>query len=157
MRLVTFTVSLDPSPLLEVLVDDPPLLCTHRVQLDALAVAKRLLGGTIGSRGQRLTTPLAVSRRVDHNPLSLPQAAKGRLVGEQLQSIDRLAPFADQQPVIVVAINGSSDPVVLLANLDLAIEVKLIENALNNLPNPLRGLLWPVVSSSHACSLCATA
>jgi hypothetical protein len=150
MRLVAFAECLDAGPLLEVLVDDSPLLGAHRIQLNVLAAAKRLLGGPIGPRCQRFATALAVARSVDHNPLALAHPAKGCLVGKQLQGIDRLPAFPNQQAVIVIATNGSSNPVVLLANLDLAIEVKLIENALNNLSNPLRRLLWPVVSSSHS-------
>jgi hypothetical protein len=133
-----------------VLVYDAALLGAHRVELNALAVAKRLLGGPIGARGQRFAAPLPVAGRVDDNPLALPHSAKSGLVGKQLQCIDRLPPFPDQQSVVVIATDGSGDPVVLLANLNLATEVKLIENALNNLPNPLSRLPWPVVSSSHA-------
>ena len=149
MRLVTFAVRLDASPVLEMLVDDAPLLGAHRIELDALAVTQRLLGGPISPGSQSFAATLPVAGRIDDNPLALAYPAKSSLVGKQLQSVDRLPAFADQQAVVVVAGNGSSDPVVLLLDLDLAIEIKLIENTLNNLPNPLRRLLWPVVSSSH--------
>ena len=150
MRLVAFAVRLNAGPILEVLVDDAALLRTHRIQLDALAATQRLLGSPVGPSGQGFAAPLAVAGSVDDDPLALTHAAESRLVGEQLQRVDGLAALADQQPVIVVALNGGSDAVVLHPNLDLTTEVKLIENALNNLPNPLRGLLWPVVSCGHA-------
>ncbi len=150
MRLVTFAISLDAGPLLEVLVDDAALLRAHRIQLDALAAAQCLLGSPIGPRRQGFAATLAVTGRVDNNPLALAHPAEGRLVGKQLQRIDRLPALTNQQTVIVVTGNGSCDAVVLLPNLDLTVEVKLIENALDNLPNPLSGLLWPVVSCGHA-------
>ena len=40
---------------------------------------------------------------VDDHPLALAHPPESSLVGDQLQGVDRLPPFADQQPVILVA------------------------------------------------------
>ena len=117
---------------------------------------KRLLSRPVCPRGKRLPPPLPIPGSVDNHPLALPHSPEGRLVGDQLQRIDRLPPFADQQPVIVLALNGCRNPPIVLEDLDLPIEVKLVEHLLDKLPNPLGGLRRPIRDLTHsASSLCA--
>ena len=104
--LVALAVGLDPGALFEPFVDDAALLGAHRVHLDHVVVAQRLLGGAVGAALERLAPPLAVAGGVDDDPFALAQAAEGGLVAEQLQGVDRLAPFADQQAVVVLAVDG---------------------------------------------------
>ena len=103
--LVALAVGLDPGALLEALVDDAALLGAHRVHLDDVVGAQRLLGGAVGAALERLAAALAVAGGVDDDPFALAQAAEGGLVAEQLQGVDRLAPFADQQAVVVLALD----------------------------------------------------
>jgi len=149
VRLVAFAVGLDPSALLEMLVHNPPLLGAHRVHLDGLISAQRLLRRPIGTGRKRVPPSLPVPRRVDHNPLAIPQAPERSLVGKQLQRVDRLPPLADQQPVVIAPHNRSSDPIVILDDLNVTVEVQLIENPLDKLPNPLRRHLRPIGNLTH--------
>ena len=94
---------------------------------------KRLLGGAVGAALEGLAAALAVAGGVDDDPFALAQAAEGGLVAEQLQGVDRLAAFADQEAVVVVALDRDGDAVVVLLDLDLAVEVELVEDALDQL------------------------
>ena len=114
-----------------------------------MVAAQRLLGGAVGAALERLAAALAVAGGVDDDPLALPQAAEGGLVAEQLQGVDRLAAFADQQAVVVLALDAWRDPVVVLLDLDVAVEVELIEDALDQLAHALGGLVGPVGGLGH--------
>ena len=105
---------------------------------------ERLLGGAVGAGDQHLAAALAVAGGVDDDPLALAHAAEGGLVAEQLQRVDRLAALADQQAVVVLAVDDGVDPVVVLADLDLTFKVKLVENPLDQLPHPLGRLRRPI-------------
>src|SRR6185312_3127723 len=85
----------------------------------------------------------------DH-PFAIAQAAEGGLVAEQLQGVDRLPSFADQQAVIVLADDGHDDPVVVLLDLHLTVEVKLVEHPLDQLAGTLRRGFGPVGQVGHA-------
>ena len=104
--LVALAVGLDPGALFQPLVDDAALLGAHRVHLDDVVAAQRLLGGAVGAALEGLAPALAVAGGVDDDPLALAQAAEGGLVAEQLQGVDRLAAFADQQAVVVLAFDA---------------------------------------------------
>ena len=106
--LVALAVGLDPGALFQPLVDDAALLGAHRVHLDHVVAAQRLLGGAVGAALERLAAALAVAGGVDDDPFALAQAAEGGLVAEQLQGVDRLAAFADQQAVVVLALDGDA-------------------------------------------------
>src|SRR6185437_3932761 len=95
--LVALAVGLDPGTAFQPFVDDAALLGAHRVHLDDPVVGQRLLGRTVGAALERLAAPAAVARGVDDHAFAVSQAAEGRLVAEQLQGVDRLAPFADQE------------------------------------------------------------
>jgi len=106
-----------------------------------------------GASLEGLSAPLAIAGGVDDDPLALAQAAKGRLVAEQLQGVDRLAPFADQEAVVVTAPDRDRDPVVVLDNLDLAVEIELVEHALDQLAGAIGRAVWPVGGLGHASRL----
>ena len=114
---------------------------------------ERLLGGAVGAALERLAASLAVAGGVDDDPLALTQAAEGGLVAEQLQGVDRLPAFADQQAVVVLAQNGDRDPLVVLADLDLALEIELVEHALDQIAGAICGAVWPVGGLRHASRL----
>src|SRR5690349_17428231 len=128
--LVALAVGLDPGAIFQPFVDDPPFLRAHRIHLDDAVVAERLVGGPIGPALERLAAALAVAGSVDDHALALAQAAEGGLVAEQLQGIDRLPSFADQEAVVVLALDGQQDAVVVLLDHDLAVEIELVEDAL---------------------------
>src|ERR1700742_3003015 len=130
MGLVALAVRLYPRAVLEPLVNDSALLGAHRVHLDQAAVAERLLGCPVGPALERLAASLAVARRVEQDALALAHAAEGGLVTKQLQRVDRLAPFADQQAVILAADDGGSDPLAVLLDLHIAVEVELAHGEL---------------------------
>ena len=145
--LVALAVGLDPGALFQPFVHDPPFLRAHRVHLDDAIVAQRLLGGPVGAALERLAAPLAVAGGVDDHPLALAQAAEGRLVAEQLQGVDRLPAFADQEAVVVLALDREQDALVVLLDDDLAVEVELVQDALDELLRSLGGVVGPVVAS----------
>src|SRR5258706_2012269 len=150
--LVAFAVGLDAGAVFEVFVHDAPFLRAHRVHLDGDAAVQRLLSGSVGPSSKHLSATLPVAGSVEDDPLAVPHPAEGRLEAEQLQRVDRLPPFANQQPVIVLAGDHRLDPVVVLANLNLTIEVKLVQDPLNKLPNPLSRLLRPFRLITHSCA-----
>src|SRR5918992_84389 len=152
MRLVALAVGLDPRPVLQMLVDDTALLRAHRVHLHRPADPERLLGGAVGAGGERLATTLAVAGRVDDDALSLAHSAKRRLVAEQLKGVDRLPATADQEPVIVIALDHGLDPLLVLVDVDFAVEVELVEDPLDHLPDALPRLRRPL-PVTHAASL----
>src|SRR4051794_36984338 len=145
--LVAFAVGLDPGALFEVLVHDPALLGGHLVHLDRAIAVEGLLCSPIGTRDQDLATALAVPGGIHHDAFALPHPAESGLIAEQLQSVDRLPSFADQEAVVVLACNKGLDPVVALADLDVALEVELGEDALDQLTDPVHRLLRPLPSS----------
>ncbi len=129
---------------------DPPFLGAHRVHLDGDVAVQSLLGSTIGAGGEHLPSTLSVARCVEHDPLAVTQATEGGLEAKELERIDRLPALADQQPKVVIAGNDGLNPLIVLPNLNLTIKVKLVENPLNKLPNPLRRLLRPFGGVAHA-------
>ena len=136
-------------------MDDAALLGAHRVHLDDPVGAQRLLGGAGGAGGEDLAAALAVAGGVEQDPLALADPAEGGLVAEQLQRVDRLAAAADQEPVVVVAADDRFDRLVVLGDLDIALEVELVEDALDELAHPLRRLLRPLPLLTrviHDCS-----
>src|ERR1044072_879905 len=149
-RLVAFAVGLDAGALFGVFVHAPPFLGAHRVHLDRDVAVQRLLGGAVGACRQHLAPFLPVAGGVEHDPLAVPHAAEGRLEAEQLQRVDRLPALADQQPVVVLAPHDGLDPLVILTNLHLTVQIQLIENPLDKLPDPLSGLLRPIRTVAHA-------
>ena len=130
-------------------MDDPPFLRAHRVHLDDAVVAERLLGGAIGAALQGLPAAGSVPGGIDDHPLALAQAAESGLVAEKLQGVDRLPPFADQEAVIVLPLDREQDPVVVLLNHDLAVEIELVEDSLDELLGALGGIVWPVEALGH--------
>src|SRR5690242_6418504 len=144
MRLLTLAVGLDLRAFLEVLMDDPALLRAHLVQLDRPAVRQRLLRRPIRAGGQRLPPPLAVAGGVDRHALALADPAKGRLVAEELESVNRLAAPADQEAVVVVPDHLGLDRRFTLLDLHLTLEVKLVEDAGEQQAHALRRLGWPI-------------
>ena len=151
--LVALAVGLDPGAAFQPFVDDAALLGAHRVHLDDPIVGQRLLGGAIGAALERLAAPVAVARGVDDHAFAVAQAAESGLVAEQLQGIDRLAPFADQEAVVLLADDGHDDPIVVLLDLHVAVEVELIEHSLDQLAGALGGGLGPVGEVRHAPNL----
>ncbi len=149
-RLVPFAVGLNAGAIFEVFVHNPPFLSAHRIHLNSDVALQRLLGGTVRSRGEHITPSLAVARGIEHHPFAVTQAPKGGLKAEQLQRVDRLAAFADQQPKVILAGNDGLDPLIVLPNLNLTIKVKLVQDPLHKLPNPLSRLLRPFRLATHA-------
>ncbi len=131
-------------------MDDAPFLGTHRVHLNRDVALQRLLRSPIGPRSQNLPATLSVAGNVEHNPFSVPEAPKRRLESKQLQGVDGLTSFADQQPVIIVARDDGLDPLIVLGDLNLTIKVELVENPLDKLLNPRSGLLRPFTLITHA-------
>jgi hypothetical protein len=136
-----------------VLVHHPPLLGAHLVELDRPVAAERLLGGAVGTALEHLAPALAVAGGVEEDPLALPHAEEGGLVAEQLQRVDRLPAAADQQAVVVVALDNRLDRLLVLGDLDVALEVELVEDALDHLAHALGGLLRPLLRLRHGGSL----
>ncbi len=134
-------------------MDDAPFLGAHRVHLDADVAIQRLLRGPVGTSRENLSTSLPVSGGIKHNPLAIAQPAESRLKAEQLERVDRLPSFPNQQPIIVLTADHRFDPLVVLPNLDLTVEVKLIENPLDELLNPLRRRLRPISFIAHSAHL----
>ena len=130
-------------------MDDAALLGAHRVHLDDVVAAQRLLGGAVGAALEGLAAALAVAGGVDDDPLALAQAAEGGLVAEQLQGVDRLAAFADQEAVVVLALDVTGIRLVVLLDADLAVEVELVEDALDELRDALGGIVGPVGGLGH--------
>src|SRR4051812_24845274 len=151
MGLVAFAVGLDAGAVLEVLVDDAPLLGAHLVHLDGAVALEGPLGSAIGPGDEDLAPALPVARGIEDDPLALAHTPEGSLVAEQLQRVDRLAAFADQEPVVVVAVDDDVDAVVSLADLNLTFKVKLVEALLDELPHSLGRLRRPIpVSIAHS-------
>ncbi len=148
-RLVPFAIGLDPGPLFEVFVHHAPFLGAHRVHLDGDIAVQRLLSRPIRPRRKHLTPTLPVARGIEHNPLTIAQPTESGLKAKKLQGIDRLSPFSDQKPKIILTGNDSLNPLLVLPNLNLTIKVKLIEHTLHKLPNPLSGLLRPFGGVTH--------
>src|ERR1044072_4073795 len=108
------------------------------------------LGGAVGPCRHPLAPFLPVAGGVERDPLAVPHAAEGRLEAEQLQRVDRLPALDDQQPVVVLAPHDGLDPLVLLTNPPLPVQIQLIETPLDKLPDPLSGLLRPIRTVAHA-------
>lgn len=83
------------------LVHDPALLGTHRLQFDDTAIPQHRLSGLIRGRSQNARPALAIPGRVDHETLTLLAAVKDDAVCEMLDRVDRLSMVADQQPEIL--------------------------------------------------------
>src|SRR3954454_19351314 len=147
--LVALAVSLDAGALLQPFVDDAAFLRAHRVHLDDAVVGERLLGCSVRPSLERLPASLPVTGCVDDHPFALADPAEGRLVAEQLQRVDRLTAFADQEPVVVLALDRQEDPLVVLLDQDLAVEVELVEDALDQLLGALGGSIGPVEALGH--------
>lgn len=126
-----------------------PFLSAHRVHLDQAAVRERLLGGPVGPALERLAPPLAVAGRIDDHPFALAETAEGGLVAEELESVDRLPPFADQEAVILLALDREQDPVIVLVDDNLAVEVELVEDSLYEVLGALGGIVGPVIALRH--------
>ena len=138
MGLIAFAIGLDLSPLFEMLVHNAPLRGAHRVELDRAVVCKRLLRGAVGACDQQLSALLAIPGRIEHDPLALTHPQEGGLIAEQLQGIDRLASFSNQQAIaLIVTLDHEFNLLVVLMNLNLTLEVKLRKNALYELLRPL--------------------
>ena len=135
------------------LVNYPSLLGAHRIHLNRASPVQSLLRRSVGPRSKGLASALAVSSRIDHNPFPLPQPPESGLVSQKLKRIDRLAPLPDQQPVILVPVDGGRNPIVVLDDLDLPLQIELVQNPLDKLPNPLRRLLRPISFFTHTCTL----
>src|SRR6185312_727294 len=148
--LVALAVGLDPGAAFQPFVDDAALLGAHRIHLHNAAVGQRLLGGAVGAALERLLAPPTVARGIDDHPFAIAQTAEGGLVAEKLQSIDRLAPFADQEAVVVFADDRDDDPVVVLLDLHVAIEIELVEHSLDQLAGALGRRIGPVGQVGHA-------
>ena len=121
-------------------MDDPPLVRAHRVHLDGLLVPDRILGGQVGPAAQGLALAPAIAGRVDRDPLALLAAAEGGLVAEQLDRVDRLAVAADQQ-ADVLAVDVGADLVLALLDRDRGVQAELLDDPLEQRPNPLGRLL----------------
>src|SRR5262249_10710056 len=82
---------------LQPLVDEPALRGAHRLELDARALAQRLLGAADGDGFERPAAAVAVAGGVDHDvhPVGKP-AARDR-PGEHLHRVDRGTVLADQE------------------------------------------------------------
>src|SRR5215213_5064017 len=144
VRLVAFAVGLDAGAVLEVLVDDAPLLGAHLIHLDRAVALQGPLGGAVGAGDEDLAAALAVASGVEDDALALPHPAEGCLVAEQLQGVDSLPALADQQAVVVLAADHDVDAVITLLDLNLTLKVELVEDLLDQLPDPLRRLRRPV-------------
>src|SRR5829696_6593205 len=133
------------------LVDHAALLGAHLVHLDSAVAVEGTLSGAVGAGDENLPAPLAVAGGVEHDALALAHAAESGLVAEQLQRVDRLPAFADQQAVVVLAADDDVDPIVPLLDLNLTFKVKLVEGLLDQLPDPLRRLRrpFPVSIAAH--------
>src|SRR3954452_24171455 len=138
--LVALAVSLDAGALLQPFVNDAAFLRAHRIHLDDAVVGERLLGCPVRPPLERLPAPLPIASCVDDHPFTLADPAEGRLVAEQLQRVDRLTAFADQEPVIVLALDREEDSLVVLLDHDLAVEVELVEYALDQLLGAVGGV-----------------
>ena len=103
-------------------------------------MADRVLGGDVGAAAQRLALAAAVAGRVDGDPLALLPAAEGGLVAEQLHRVDRLAVAADQQADLL-ALDVGVDLLVALLDRDRGLQAEILDDALEQRPNALRGLL----------------
>src|SRR4029077_4041391 len=103
--------------------------------------------GAVRASHQDLATSLAIAGGVEHDAFALTHAAEGGLVAQQLQSVDRLPSFADQQPVVVFPADDRVDPVVVLAHLNLTFKVKLVKDSLDELSDPLGRRFRPLPGS----------
>src|SRR5919108_3647261 len=97
LGLIALAEGLDARPILEMLVDEPPLGRGHRLELDLLARLEGSIGGAIGLALHRLAASLPVARRVHHDALSILASPERGAVAEELHRIDRLAAATDQQ------------------------------------------------------------
>ena len=88
---------------------------------------------------ERLAAPLAVAGGVDGDPLALALAAEGGAVAEQLQGVERLAAAADQDAeVVALALDPAEDPLLVLLDLDLGVEVEGVGDLLEHGGHPAR-------------------
>jgi len=124
----------------------------HSRSLTDLALQRHMLETGFTEMGGMFHSAAMVTNvgRVEDDALAIAHAAESGLEAEQLQSVDRLASFADQQAEVVLPGDHRLDPVVVLANLNLTVKVKLVQNPLNQLPNPLSRLLGPFRLITHA-------
>ncbi len=87
----------------------------------------------------RRLAALPVTGGVDHHPLPLLDPAKRRPVAEQLHRVDRLATAPDQK-AHVLPIHPADDPLGVLVDLDLAVDLERVDDPLEDRPHPLGGL-----------------
>src|SRR5215218_1402354 len=121
----------------------------RRVHLDDPVVAQRLLCRPVSAPLERLAAPGPVTGGIDDNPLALAQAAEGSLVAEQLQGVDRLPTFAEQQAVVVLTLDGEQDPLVVFLDRHLTLEVELVEHSLDELLRSLGWVIGPLEALGH--------
>ena len=133
IRLGAFTRRLDLGIVLQLLVHDLALDGGHRLQLDPLSRGGGLLGHPQRKRVKRRLAPVAVSRRVDGDRLSLVvAAAEDDRVREVLDCVDRLAVPADQHAEIV-ALTNDADLLLAFLDLDRALDSDLVRDPLDDL------------------------
>src|SRR6185437_7694514 len=116
----TLAEGLDPGALLEVLVDDAPLGCGHRVELDLPAGLQSPLGSPLGLTLDRLAATIPVAGGVDEHSLAVLATAERRPIAEELHGVDRRAAPADEQSD-VLPVDSADDLLLLVDHLDAGI------------------------------------